>query len=134
MGKQEARVVEFTLPYPPTPAGKKEWAKEFSLNSIYSGQCKGHYSIRSQKKHEVAWSVVAELRRQDVRKKLFERPVRITFYWHDGLDIDNHAFYAKMVVDALKGYLLNNDSPRWYKAVAHEFHDEDCILIRLEEI
>lgn len=131
MAKHEKRIVEFTLPYPDTPGARKAWNKEYSLNAIYAGK---HHSLRTRDKRNVAWLVAAALHNQNVRKKIYDRPVRITFGWHDGLDIDNHAYYAKMIVDALKGYLLNNDSPRWYRACTHEFHDEEFIKIRLEEM
>lgn len=128
MAKTEKRAVEFTLPY----LGKKSaFTKRFGLNAYWSGKDK---HIRAADAREIHELVSTSLYNQRIPKKCFERPVRITFYWHDGMDIDNHAALGKMIVDALKGCLLHDDNQRWFKTVAHEFHDEDCILIRLEEI
>ena len=74
------------------------------------------------------------LAEQDIRRKLIIRPVKITFFWDDRMDIDNHAFIAKCTVDALKGYLLQDDSRRYFRAVSHEFWDRGCIGVQIEEV
>ena len=58
----------------------------------------------------------------------------ITFKWNDRLDIDNHAVMGKMIVDALKGRLIEDDSRRWLKGIAHYFHDEDFISVEIHEV
>ena len=76
----------------------------------------------------------AALKEQNIRPRVFQKPVRITFWWDDRLDIDNHAIAAKCTVDALKGCLLADDSRRYVRAVEHRFWDKKCIGVEIEEI
>lgn len=77
--------------------------------------------------------VISELKRQGIRKNIFPEQVKVTFYWDDRLDIDNHALMGKMTVDALKGYLLQNDSKRYFSEVCHKYWDGKCIKIEIEK-
>ena len=74
------------------------------------------------------------MNRAKVRTKPFEKPVVITFFWNDNLDIDNHAAMGKVIVDAMKKRVINNDSRKWLKGVCHFFHDEPYIKVVIEEI
>lgn len=64
----------------------------------------------------------------------FKLPVAVTFYWNDRLDIDNHAIMGKMIVDAMKGRVIEDDNRRWLKSVSHNFHDEDYIQVEIREV
>lgn len=123
--------VQFTLPYPPNPAKRREWAKRYSLNAYWAGK---HWSQRKQDADFWHGLVTAQMAHQKVPRKLFARAVKITFSWNDRLDIDNHAAMAKLIVDAMKGWLLQNDSRRWYAGCEHKFHDRDYILVEVEEL
>lgn len=57
--------------------------------------------------------------------------MEIWFRWNDGLDADNHAAIGKMIVDAMKGYILHNDNRKWVKGVHHEFWDGKEILVEV---
>lgn len=122
-------MISFTIPYPPTKAGKAAWNRRFGLNAYYAGK---HYQQRkrdAQELHAVTW---AALKKAKVRKQFVESPVEVRFYWQDGLDIDNHAVIGKAVVDALKGWVLPDDSPRWVRKVSHEFWDGGEIRVEVE--
>lgn len=71
---------------------------------------------------------------QKVRKTPFKNPVIITFYWNDNLDCSNHAVMAKMIEDAMKGRLINDDNRKWVKGIEHYFHDKDSIKVVVREI
>ena len=131
MEKPKAREF-FKIEYPNTPAGKKDWNKRFSDNAYYAGK---HWAVR--KKDADYWHnmVRACMDRQGVRKRPFEKPVVVHIWWNDKLDIDNHSIMGKMIVDAMKGRLLQNDSRKWLKGVAHEFHDRgDFIWVEVREV
>lgn len=117
-------MIWFTIDYP------KAFAKEYGLNAYYAGL---HWSARKKRADAWLWRVRAALREQDIRPRLFEKPVKITFCWDDRLDIDNHAIAGKMTVDALKGYLLREDSRKYVRAVEHRFWDRRCIGVEIEE-
>ena len=115
----------FKVAYPPN-AGKL-----YSMNAIYAGK---HWTERSKDK-ELWHSIVRnELRKQKVPEQIFDKPVKITFSWHDNLDIDNHSYMAKMIIDAIKGYLIKDDNKKWFKEVTHKFHDKPYISVELTEI
>ena len=125
------RKERFTIDYPKTPAERKRWNKQFGLNAIYAGK---HWSQRNSDKEFWHSMTRAAMARAEVPRKPFEKPVRISFWWNDGLDIDNHAYEAKMVTDSLTGWLIHNDNRRYVKGVSHEFHDKDYILVEIAEV
>ena len=131
MEKPKAREF-FKIEYPNTPAGKKDWNKRFSDNAYYAGK---HWAVR--KKDADYWHnmVRACMDRQGVRKRPFEKPVEILLFWNDRLDVDNHSIMGKMIVDAMKGRLLQNDSKKWVRSVTHTFHDlGDYIWVEVKEL
>lgn len=121
----------FRIPYPPTPAGKKQWTKYYGMNAYYAGK---HWAQR--KKDADFWHGLTRhcMDAAKLRRKPFEKPVIVTFWWNDRLDIDNHAIMGKMIVDAMKGRLIEDDTRRYLKGVSHLFHDEDCIRVVVEEV
>lgn len=131
MEKPKAREF-FKIEYPNTPAGKKDWNKRFSDNAYYAGK---HWAVR--KKDADYWHnmVRACMDRQGVRKRPFEKPVEILLFWNDRLDVDNHSIMGKMIVDAMKGRLLQQDSKKWVRSVTHTFHDRgDYIWVEVKEL
>lgn len=121
----------FRIYYPKSKAEMKRWTKEYGLNKYYSG-C--HWSIR--KRDAEFWHLLTRsaMNRQEVRRTPFEKPVEISLLWNDRLDIDNHAVMGKMIVDAMKGRLINDDNRKWLKGIYHGFHDEEYILIQIREV
>ena len=120
----------FRIYYPKSQAEQRRWAKEYGMNAYYAGK---HWSRRKQDAEYWHLLTRSAINRQEVRKTPFEKPVVITILWNDRLDIDNHAVMGKMIVDAIKGRLINDDSRRWLKGVCHFFHDEDYILVKIGE-
>ena len=118
-------MIRFTIDYP------KAFAKEYGLNAYYAGL---HWSVRKKRADAWHWMVRAALKSQGIRPRIFQKPVKITFWWDDRLDIDNHAIAAKCTVDALKGCLLADDSRRYVRAVEHRFWDRRCLGVEIEEI
>ena len=118
------RKVEFRIPYPPN------FSREYGLNAYYAGL---HWSVRKRRADAWHWIVRAALQEYGIPFGIFTRPVKITFYWDDRLDIDNHAIAAKCTVDALKGYLLQDDSRKYLRAVEHRFWDRGSIGVEITE-
>lgn len=123
--------IRFSIPYPHTKAGKAAWNRRYGLNAYYAGK---HYQQRkrdAQELHALTW---AALKKARVKKQMVRGPVEVRFYWDDRLDCDNHAVIGKAVVDALKGWVLPDDSPRWVRKVSHEFWNGGEIRVEVEEI
>ena len=55
-------------------------------------------------------------------------------YWHERLDCSNHAYIAKMIEDALKGWLIHDDNRKYVKGILHWFSDRDCILVEVKPL
>ena len=125
------RTVTFSIPYPPTKKGRAAWNKRFSLNAYWSGK---HYRQRAADARDIHSLTILALRQAKVKKETFREPVEIIFRWDDGLDIDNHSALGKMILDSLKGYVLQDDSPRWVKRVTHEFWDGGRIEAEVREL
>ena len=121
----------FRIYYPKNKAEMRRWTSEYGMNAYYAGK---HWSKRKQDAEYWHLLTRSAINRQEVRKTPFEKPVVITILWNDRLDIDNHAVMGKMIVDAIKGRLINDDNRRWVKGVCHFFHDEDYILVKIGEI
>lgn len=124
------RTEKFTIEYPKSPAERKRWNRQYGLNAIYAGK---HWSKRKEDSEFWHSMVQAAMYRAKVPKKMFENPVSITMYWNDGLDIDNHSYEGKMVTDAMKGWLIRDDSRKYVRSVMHDFHDKDYILVEVKE-
>jgi hypothetical protein len=65
---------------------------------------------------------------------MMNSPVVITFYYNDNLDLSNHATMAKMIEDALKGVIIEDDSRKYVKGIEHYFHGEDFIRVVVREV
>lgn len=124
-------IERFVIPYPTTPAGKTRWAKLYGLNRFYAGV---HWAQR--KEAAEFWHAVTRscMQSAGVRKRPFEKPVKITMYFNDRLDCSNHAMYFKFIEDGMKGRLIQDDSRRWVKACEIAFHDCDHILVEVKEL
>ena len=121
----------FRIYYPKSKSEAKRWNSQYGMNAYYAGK---HWSER--KKDAEYWHLMTRsaMNKQEVRRKPFEKPVEISFLWNDKLDIDNHAVMGKMIVDAMKERLINDDNRKWLKGIYHGFHDEEYILIQIREV
>ncbi len=110
--------ISFTIPYPPTREGMTDWNRRYGLNAYWSGK---HYKARNQDAREIHQLTQLCMRREGIRRNILDYPVEVQFYWDDRLDADNHAALGKMILDAMKGYILPDDNRRWVRKVSHEF-------------
>lgn len=122
--------VSFTIPY---PRGKEKavWSRCYGLNAYYAGK---HWTKR--KADCEFWHMLTRscLPRNILPKEPFKEPVRISFFWDDGLDCSNHAVMAKMIEDSLKGLVIVDDNRRYVKEIHHYFWDEGAIGVTVSEI
>lgn len=116
-------MVEFRIPYKVT--GKE------GLNKLYAG---AHWTVR--KKEADKWhKLVHQHLATQLPKRIFDVPVIVVIGYDTRLDIDNHGYLSKMIVDGLKGYLLHNDSRKYLLGLVQVFHNEgDQIIIRVMEV
>lgn len=119
-------MISFAIPYPAGKTAKSAFCRKFGLNAYYAGK---HWAQRKKEAEELHTLTWLALKKAGIRKNIITKPVEVRFFWDDGLDVDNHAVIGKAVVDALKGYLLPNDNPRWFRRVSHEFWGGGAIRV-----
>jgi Holliday junction resolvase RusA-like endonuclease len=71
---------------------------------------------------------------QKVPQKIFTVPVAIHLSYNSRLDLDNHGYLAKMIVDALKGYLIEDDDRKHVQALIQDFHGGKDIKVEVWEV
>ena len=121
----------FEISYPPTKAAKTAWNKRFGLNAYYSGK---HYQARKRDAEELHWIARAAMKKARIKKEFVPWPVEIIFLWNDGLDIDNHAVLAAIIVNAMKGWVIVDDDRKRFVGVTHRFWRGGCIRVFVEEV
>ena len=123
--------MKFEIEYPPTKKGKAVWNKRFGLNAYYAGK---HWNERKRDAEELHWIARAAMKRAGIRQKILEKPVKLTFLFDDGLDCSNHAVIVKAVEDAMKGWIIKDDSRKYVKSMTMMFHEGNCICVMVEEV
>lgn len=104
---------------------------KLSLNGVYSNN---HWSVRKRQAEEIHTLVKFELLSKRIPRKIFENPVRINFYWNSMLDLDNHGYLAKLIIDGLKGYLIHDDTKKYIQEIHHSYWLGKGVKIEISEI
>ncbi len=113
--------MKLILPYPPNFG-------QYSTNRYYEGK---HFAARNRDKddwHALVWE---QLVRMQVPKQPVDYPVELIFSFDDRLDCSNHSMVAKMIEDALKGWVLPDDSRRWVRRIVCEFNSQKAIMVEV---
>ena len=103
---------------------------EYGMNKLYSGV---HWTVRKRQADFIHSLVQTALHINKVPKKLFLKPVKVTIYYNSKLDIDNHSYLSKLIIDGLKGYLIQDDKRKYLVELDQQFYDEEGILVEVEE-
>lgn len=119
------------IPYPNTKKGKSAFCSRYGLNAYYAGK---HWATRKKDAEELHQLLRICLKQQHIPQRIYDSPVHITFHWNDNMDIDNHAVLGKAFVDALKGYLMQDDNRKHFVGVSHLFWDGDTIKIDIDTV
>ena len=122
---------QFRIYYPKNQKIKSQWSKQYGMNAYYAGK---PWQVRRQDAEFWHYLTRSEMNKQGVRKRPFENPVILTFYFNDRLDLSNHGMYIKLIEDGMKGRLIADDSRRYVKGIECYFHNEDYILVGIREV
>lgn len=117
--------VRFTLQIPVNAS--------WGMNAVYSG--KKHWNQRKSQANDVHLLVKAAIRKQNRNIRLFRHPVTVRILYNSRLDIDNHGYLTKLIIDGMKGVLIEDDDRRYVRSVTQAFHAgaKDLILVEVEE-
>lgn len=113
-------MIKFTIPL--------KVNSQYGLNKIYSGQ---HWRKRQTTADEIHTLVRIHMKLQKVPQILFKEPVAIHISYNSRLDLDNHGYLTKMIVDALKDYLIVDDSRKHVQVLIQDFHGGKDIKVEV---
>ena len=122
---------KFIIPYPPNPAGKRQWCSQYGLNAFWAGM---HWSKRKAAADYWHRLTKHNMDGQNVRREPFKKPVIITMYFNDNMDSINHSAVFKMIEDAMKGRVIEDDSRRFVRGSEIYFHEGNYIQVVVKEI
>lgn len=103
---------------------------KYGMNEIYKGI---HWTKRNKTAEEIHELVYYSMMQQNVPPVIFKKPVTIQFSFNSNLDLDNHGYIVKLVIDGLKGYLIQDDSRKYVTEIRQKFYDGKDILIEIWE-
>lgn len=103
---------------------------EYGMNKLYSGV---HWTVRKRQADFIHSLVTSTLYMNKVPRKLFKKPVKVTIYYNSKLDIDNHSYLSKLIIDGLKGYLIEDDTRKYVIELAQRFYNGQGILVEVNE-
>lgn len=104
---------------------------KFGLNSLYSTN--KHWAVRKREAEVVHEAVKLALASKKIARQLIKTPVEIEIFFNSRLDIDNHGYLSKLIIDGLKGYLLEDDSPKFVKKLTQSYWNGKGILVKIRE-
>ena len=100
-------------------------------NRFYAGV---HWAVRKKTADYWHQLVVESMVKAKLPCMPFNKPVRVSLKVNSRLDIDNHAFLAKLIIDGLKGYLIEDDNRKYVQELNFAFWDSNLIEVEVEEI
>lgn len=102
-----------------------------SLNKVYSGK---HWATRKKDAdivHNMVRMVLAATR---PKPELLTAPVAVTIEYGCRLDIDNCGYMSKLIIDGMKGILIEDDSPKYVCSLVQTFYNGKRIRVTVEEV
>lgn len=105
---------------------------EWGMNRVYSGE---HWGQRKRQAQQVHLLVKAAIRKQHRNVQMFREPVCVAIWYNSRLDIDNHGYLAKLIIDGMKGVLIKDDDRRYVKELCQGFYagNTQCIIVEVSE-
>ena len=76
--------------------------------------------------------VRAAIRKQNRSVRIFREPVSVSIWYNSRLDIDNHGYLAKLIIDGIKGVLIEDDDRRYVRELYQGFYGGDRKMIIVE--
>ena len=97
---------------------------KLSLNRLYS--CRYHWSVRERRAREIHQKVILQLISKKIPRKLFDTKISIDFFWNSRLDLDNHGYATKLIID---GY-----NRKYISKISHSFWNGKGVKIVISRV
>lgn len=117
---------------PPEYEPVYEFRIPLKLNYEYSmNQLSDKYDKHGKKK-SIEDLTFATMWAQGLPREPLDTPAKITIEYNDRLDIDNHGFVAKSIVDGIRKYgLLKDDNKKHLQGLYQEFGESDGVQVTI---
>ena len=92
----------------------------------YTGK---HWAQRKKDAEELHELTVLSMKKAKIRKEPLPFAVELRFRFNDRLDCSDHAIIVKIVEDAMKGWIIKDDSRRYVKSITTEFYNGDSMEV-----
>lgn len=102
---------------------------EYSLNNMSRAGV-----ANTRKKKGIEEATIYAMMAAGIKRRQIERPVEIKISYDSQLDIDNHGYINKAIIDALKDYLLSDDNKNHVVRLITEFWDGRDIKVEIREL
>lgn len=96
---------------------------EWGMNELYSQ--KKRRNERMRQAEQVHLMVRAAIRQQVRPVQQFRKPVIVRIWYNSRLDVDNHGFLSKLIIDGMKGLLIEDDDRKHVAGLEQYFHYDD---------
>ena len=103
---------------------------EYGLNKLYAGT---HWTVRKRQADFIHAMVQSTLYALKVPRTPFKTPVRVSISYNSKLDIDNHGYISKLIIDGLKGWVIQDDTKKYVKELEQKFWKGKGILVEIIE-
>ena len=104
---------------------------EYGMNKLYSGV---HWTVRKRQADFIHSLIQTTLYVNKVPKMPFKSPVKVSISYNSRLDIDNHSYLSKLIIDGMKGWLIQDDTKRYVRELNQKFWEGKGILVEVESI
>lgn len=96
------------------------------MNKIYAGNSWHKRKAQAAEIHElVRYAILNQVK----PTRTFQKPVRIYISYNSRLDIDNHGYLSKLIIDGMKHLLIDEDSRKYVKELTQSFHEKAQNLV-----
>lgn len=108
------RCEKFTISVSP------ERISKCGMNKIYAGV---HWTVRKKQAMEMHEITAQAIKNQCITPKMFDTPVDVEIAYNTRMDIDNHSYLSKMIIDGMKGLFIEDDTRKYVRSLKQAFHD-----------
>lgn len=91
------------------------------MNKIYAGV---HWTVRKKQAMEMH-EITANSIKDQCTPKIFDTPVNVKIWYNTRMDIDNHGYLSKMIIDGMKGLFIEDDTRKYVKSLYQGFHEKN---------
>ena len=104
---------------------------EYGMNKLYSG-C--HWTVRKRQADFIHSLITTALYVNKVPKQPFKDPVKVSISYNSRLDIDNHSYLSKLIIDGMKGWVIQDDTKKYIRELDQKFWEGQGIKVEVESI